>query len=188
MKLLVGLGNQGSKYSSNRHNIGFMVIDQLIATKDLPALKHFAKFKAEAALADIANTPIMLVEPSTMMNLSGEAVATIAKYYRIKPKDVWVIHDDLDLEYGKLRIRRGGGSGGHNGVASIIDALGEDFVRFRVGIGRPHSDLPTDKFVLADFTPEEAKQLPKICDEVVISLMYHIQDLEVFDHSRNLLE
>lgn len=189
MKLIVGLGNVGSKYAKTRHNLGFMVVDQLVASEDWPALKLEKKFKAELRLGDIGKTAVILAKPTTMMNLSGYSVQAIASFYRIKPKDVWVIYDDIDLEFGKLRIRSGGGSGGHNGVASVIEAIGDGFVRYRVGIGSNRAlGQPSEQYVLDNFSAEQAEDIPKILKDTVDSILYHIDDSETFDHTRNLLE
>lgn len=132
MKLIVGLGNPGEKYASTRHNIGFMVVERFAHEIQL-------KWKDEPGHhASIAKSPdVCLLKPTAFMNASGVAVSSIAAYYKLSPSDVWVIHDDLDLPIGKIRIRTGGGSAGHNGVESIMRELKTDaFTRFRLGIGR----------------------------------------------------
>ena len=135
MKLIVGLGNPGPEYAYTRHNIGFIVIDRLARELGELALLWEKSDKHKAMIAKVGD--VMLVKPLTFMNASGIAVRSIVSYYNIQPDDVWVIHDDIDLPVGKIRIRAKGGSAGHNGVTSILEALKSDsFVRFRLGIGR----------------------------------------------------
>lgn len=188
MKLIVGLGNVGNKYSQTRHNLGFMIIDQLANDNDLPELAVQKKFNAQITQGNIGKISVLLAKPTTMMNLSGDSVSAIANFYRIKTKDIWVIHDDLDVAYGSLRIRTGGGAGGHNGVASIIETVSDGFTRFRVGIGSNRdSGLPSEAYVLSAFSPDEAEDLPKIIRRTAESITHHITDSDVFDHTRNLL-
>ena len=140
MKLIVGLGNPGSQYEETRHNIGFMVVDKLARELTMTAVEWQKDSKHMALTAKAGD--ILLVKPLTFMNASGEAVKALMSYYHIDVADVWIIHDDIDLPLGKIRIREKGASGGHNGVDSIIKSLGSDlFVRFRLGIGRG-KDLP----------------------------------------------
>src|SRR3989344_2456920 len=152
MKLIVGLGNPGTKYKDTWHNIGFITVD-LMQKKHLtefPKFKKSAKLAAEVSQEVISKDKIVLAKPQTYMNKSGEAISAIARFYKIKPADVWVIHDDIDLPFGKIRISKNSSSAGHNGIKSVIEGLGtQEFVRFRIGIG-PEEDLkiPTDKYVL----------------------------------------
>jgi PTH1 family peptidyl-tRNA hydrolase len=135
MHLIVGLGNPGGEYKDTRHNIGFMVVEKLAKElgKETVIWDEKDKFKSSVAKAG----DVLLVKPITFMNNSGLAVASIVQFYKLTPNDVWVVHDDIDLPLGKIRIRKGGGSGGHNGIESIIKELKSDaFTRFRLGIGR----------------------------------------------------
>jgi PTH1 family peptidyl-tRNA hydrolase len=134
MKIIIGLGNPGGEYKDTRHNIGFMVVEKLV--KDLGKDTVWEeKDKFKSVIAKIKDT--LFVKPIIFMNNSGIAVSSIVRFFKLKPEDIWVIHDDIDLPLGKIRIRTGGGSAGHNGVDSIIKELGSDaFVRFRMGIGR----------------------------------------------------
>jgi len=135
MKVIIGLGNPGGEYANTRHNIGFMVIEKLAKELTLPTISWDTDTKHNALIAKAGD--VLLVKPQTFMNKSGDAIKAILAYYKLAPSDVWVIHDDIDLPLGKIRIRENGASGGHNGVDSIISALGTDkFVRFRMGIGR----------------------------------------------------
>lgn len=135
MKLIVGLGNPGGEYKDTRHNIGFMVVEKLAKELGTSAGVWEEKEKFKSAVAKVGE--VLLVKPVIFMNNSGIAVSSIVNFYKLKPEDVWVIHDDIDLPLGKIRIRTGGGSAGHNGVESIIKEIGSDaFIRFRMGIGR----------------------------------------------------
>jgi len=152
-KLIIGLGNPGRKYAGNRHNVGFQCLDRLAEAWDLSFSRR--KHKALLAQGEIAGLKAILAKPQTFMNLSGQAVERLARFYKVPPESILVIYDDLDLPLGKIRLRPEGGSGGHKGMNSIIEHLGTDgFPRLRVGIGRPtHSD-PVD-YVLDDFAPDE---------------------------------
>jgi peptidyl-tRNA hydrolase, PTH1 family len=175
MKLVVGLGNPGSEYASNRHNIGFSCVNRL--SKIIRADFEKKEGLARVAHGKINGTDVVLARPQTFMNLSGEAVAKLVTRYRLKPEDIIVIHDDMDLNLGQIRIRQGGSSGGHKGIVSIIDELGtESFIRVRIGVGHPESEEPQQKkaavvnFVLEDFSPEELevinKTIPRACQAI----------------------
>lgn len=157
MKLIVGLGNPGKAYAGNRHNVGFRCIDRLAAEHRIPVRERRLRLKPIKAVfgrGEVAVTPVVLAKPLTFMNLSGTAVAQLVRRLGVSPDDVIVIHDDMDLPLGKLRIRRGGSAGGHKGVTSVIDSLGSDgFIRIRIGIGRPDGDEIAH--VLGDFTADE---------------------------------
>jgi PTH1 family peptidyl-tRNA hydrolase len=152
-RLVVGLGNPGRRYASHRHNVGFQCLDRLARAWGL----SFSRRKHKALLAEggIAGLKVILAKPQTFMNLSGEAVGRLARFYKVPPESILVIYDDLDLPVGKIRLRPEGGSGGHKGMKSIIEHLGSDaFPRLRVGIGRPTHGDPVD-YVLSDFAPDE---------------------------------
>lgn len=169
MKLIVGLGNPGRGYASNRHNLGFMCLGYF-------AQKHGIKFdkkqgKARIGSGEVAGTKIVVARPQTYMNLSGQAVSRLVKKFDISLDDLLVIHDDLDLPPGKIRIRLGGSSAGHRGIESIIAELGSrDFVRLRVGVGRPPlaegsteiAEADIIAYVLSDFPPEEKKVITQV--------------------------
>ncbi|MFQ5812052.1 MAG: aminoacyl-tRNA hydrolase [Anaerolineae bacterium] len=164
-KLIVGLGNPGRKYAGNRHNVGFQCLDRLAEAWDLPFSRR--KHKALLVQGEIAGLKAILAKPQTFMNLSGQAVERLARFYKVPPGSILVIYDDLDLPLGKIRLRPEGGSGGHKGMKSIIEHLGTDgFPRLRVGIGRPtHSD-PVD-YVLGDFAPDERITIEAACERAV---------------------
>ncbi|MEK6600098.1 MAG: aminoacyl-tRNA hydrolase [Deltaproteobacteria bacterium] len=163
--LIVGLGNPGAKYSKTRHNIGFMAVDHVAEANSIALSK--SNFKSLWGKGSIAGKEVILLKPQTYMNLSGEAVQGISGYFHIEPKDILVIYDDIDLEFGSVRIRPGGGSGGHRGMASIIEYLGaNDFPRIRLGIGRPKEKQQGDvaDYVLNSFTPDEKDVLNQMLD------------------------
>ncbi|MDZ7798644.1 MAG: aminoacyl-tRNA hydrolase [Patescibacteria group bacterium] len=168
MKLIVGLGNPGKKYKNNRHNLGFMVIDAL-AEDFKEKLKHCKRTNSKRTKVKIRNKEIMLAKPQTFINNSGLAVKKIINYYKIKPQDVWIIFDDIDLPLGKIRIRYQGSSGGHKGLASIIENLKTDhFNRLRVGIGsNREKNIPAEKYVLQNFKKNEIKTINQTIKEVV---------------------
>ena len=157
--LLVCLGNPGDQYDNTRHNVGFMVADQLGERYGLPIQK--LKFKALTNMFSISGEKVLVMKPVTYMNLSGEAVRPAADFYKIPPEHILVISDDTALDVGKLRIRRGGSAGGHNGLKSIIQHLGTDqFPRIRVGVGKkPHPDYDLADWVLGKFQGEDKKAI-----------------------------
>jgi PTH1 family peptidyl-tRNA hydrolase len=152
VKLVVGLGNPGPKYERTRHNIGFQVVDELLRRHG-GSLR--GKFKGEVASAQLGLEPVVLLKPMTFMNLSGESVGPACGFYGIDPEDVVVIHDELDLPFGRVKVKSKGGHGGHNGLRSLVKHIGADFARVRVGIGRPERGDVTG-YVLTPFAPDEA--------------------------------
>lgn len=156
--LIVGLGNPGRRFRGNRHNVGFMLLDRYADRLHT----SFSRVQSRAILAieKSNDKKIILAKPQTMMNLSGEAVAPLFRYYKLQASDLLVVYDDLDLPLGRLRLRPAGGSGGHKGIHSIISSVGrDDFTRLRVGIGRPPGKLDPADYVLQDFRPAEKELL-----------------------------
>ncbi|MFZ5639767.1 MAG: aminoacyl-tRNA hydrolase [Bacillota bacterium] len=154
MILVVGLGNPGKEYAATRHNVGFMVVDRFAEEHGIMVEK--SKFKSLIGEGHVGTEKIILAKPQTYMNLSGEAVLDIVNFYKIPPENVIVIVDDMDLPAGKVRLRVKGGSGGHNGLKSIIYQLQtEDFPRLRIGIGKPAPERQAVGFVLGRFSDEE---------------------------------
>lgn len=160
MWLIVGLGNPGKRYEKTRHNVGFLVIEEIAERAGL-------KFKTERdfrmARGTVEDKDLILLEPLTFMNLSGIAVKEVIKRFNLMPEDLIVIHDDIDMETGRLRIRKKGSSGGHKGVESIISSIGtQEFIRVKIGVGR-EKDVPPEEYVLSSFRKEE---MPLIRDSI----------------------
>lgn len=176
MRLLVGLGNVGTRYRDTRHNAGFMVVDQIARTFDA-SWKTESKLKANVAVFEINGEKILLAKPSTMMNLSGEATQRIMQSYKLTPKDVWVIFDDVDTPFGRLRVRQGGGSSGHQGINSMVSNIGPNFIRVKFGISLNDRTVePSEVYVLKTFNTEEQLILPAYIEraaEFVIDLSSH---------------
>jgi PTH1 family peptidyl-tRNA hydrolase len=174
MKLIVGLGNPGEKYRSTKHNVGFAVIERLSEKFNLP-LRENLRFKANVCRGTVS----ILVQPLMFMNCSGIPVSKLASFFKIGSADIWVVHDDIDLPLGKIRIRKGGASGGHRGVESIMNELKTDqFVRFRLGVGRGKEDIKRstdrnihrrkiEKFVLEPFSEKEIGDSRKMIGRAV---------------------
>lgn len=152
--LLIGLGNPGSEYAATRHNVGFLTLDRFTEQHAL-SWKFDKRAKAEIAEANIAGKKIILAKPQTFMNLSGTSAASLAERFKVTPHDIWAVYDDVDLAVGQIRVRLGGSAGGHNGVKSLIEHLGEQFWRIRLGIGTPPERVPLEDYVLQRFTMEE---------------------------------
>jgi PTH1 family peptidyl-tRNA hydrolase len=162
MKLVVGLGNIGTQYARTRHNIGFMVVDKLLSDMD-GAWKSESKLKADISTIQLEEEKIILAKPHTMMNLSGEAVQRIMQFYKIAPSDIWLVFDDLDVPFGRMRVRTGGMSGGHQGVNSTIQHIGAGFVRVRMGISlNDRAVEPSEVYVLKPFNASERDSLPQV--------------------------
>lgn len=157
--LIVGLGNPGPQYEWTRHNLGFLMLDELANRLDLPVQK--LKYKALTNTALVEGKSVLLMKPVTYMNLSGEAVGEAARFYKIPPERILVLSDDVSLPAGKLRIRRSGSAGGHNGLKNIIAHLGTDgFPRIKVGVGeKPRPDYDMAQWVLGKFSGEDKKQM-----------------------------
>jgi PTH1 family peptidyl-tRNA hydrolase len=173
LKLLAGLGNPGEEYARTRHNVGFRVIDTLAERHAIRlAQRKFKSRMGEGALrSGNQQARVVLLKPLTFMNLSGSALQAAAHFFKLRPEDIVVIYDDLDLPFGKIRIRERGGDGGHRGVRSILDALGEDaFIRLRVGIGRPVVPMDPIDYVLQPFTKEELDGIPAVLDRAADAL------------------
>jgi PTH1 family peptidyl-tRNA hydrolase len=167
-KLIVGLGNPGRKYAHNRHNVGFQCLDRLAQAHGLSFTQRRAK--ASLALGKIADVRVVLARPLTYMNLSGQAVRPLVSFYKLSLEDILVIHDDLDLPLGTTRLRPEGGSGGHKGMRSIIEALGSQaFPRLRVGISRPPGNDAVS-YVLSDFTADEQITLESVYERVMAAV------------------
>ena len=153
MLLFVGLGNKGFKYQNNRHNAGFLLIDYLVKKYNL--LKINNKLRCVLYKGNILNNDILLSKPETMMNLSGESVRLVKNFYKIKQENIFVFHDELDLDIGKIKFKFGGGSAGHNGIKNIDKNIGNEYYRIRIGINNRNNYSEANKFVLSDFKSDE---------------------------------
>lgn len=175
MKILVGLGNPGARYNHTRHNAGFIVLDSIVGKGD--GVWKSSKRNADEASLNLFGEKCLLLKPTCFMNLSGKSVAAAVKFYKVNPADLIIIYDDIDMVSGKVKTKLGGGHGGHNGVRSIIQELGtNDFVRIKIGVGRPDSscrDADISKWVL-----------DKFCDEELLRIKSHVVD-EVLDRIHN---
>ncbi|ELK43037.1 aminoacyl-tRNA hydrolase [Brevibacillus agri] len=158
MKVIIGLGNPGKKYEDTRHNAGFMAIDKISDKWGIPVAQN--KFRALVGEGRVEGEKVLLVKPQTYMNLSGESVAEVLKFYKLTPDELVVIFDDLDLPTGQLRLREKGSAGGHNGIKSMIQHLGtQEFKRIKVGIGRPEPGRSVSDYVLQSFPAAERPQI-----------------------------
>jgi len=190
MKLIVGLGNPGRVYANSRHNIGFGVVKAL-AKGQKTVLKKDRFTPALTAKLRVAEERIILAEPLTFMNLSGSAVGPLLKKYKIDLVDLLVVCDDLDLEFGRIKIRPDGSSGGHNGLVSIIETLGtKDFARLRVGIGRPKANMDSADYVLTPFSRQESPELKEIIERAADCCLTWIEQgltrsMNLFNHRSN---
>ncbi len=157
MRLIVGLGNPGREYARNRHNVGFRVADEMARRA---GLSWGRKFDAEIGQGLWDGEKVCVVKPTTYMNHSGQAVAAAARFYKVATPELVVVHDDMDLAFGRLQVKRGGGHAGHNGLRSIAESMGgPDFARIRVGVGRPPSGWDAADYVLSDFSEAEEQSL-----------------------------
>ena len=182
MFLICGLGNFGKQYDSTRHNVGFSVVD-IIAQKHKITLAFKEKYKGELAQVSINNHSAILLKPHTYMNLSGPCVQAVANYYKIPTDKVIVIHDDLDVDLGKIKAKVGGGSAGHNGLKSLDQSIGNGYIRVRVGIGRPANarDGDISDYVLARFKADEREVIEILYYKIVDSISVLLNnDLEGF--------
>lgn len=162
--LVVGLGNPGPQYAKTRHNVGFMVAD-LLAARIGAAFSVHKKSGAEIVTGRLGGRRVVLAKPRTYMNESGRQVGPLAKFYSVPPPDIVVVHDELDIAFGKIRLKLGGGEGGHNGLRSVANALGtKDFQRVRIGIGRPPGRKDPAAFVLEPFNAQERDAVSTICE------------------------
>ncbi|MGZ9223386.1 MAG: aminoacyl-tRNA hydrolase [Anaerolineales bacterium] len=173
--LLIGLGNPGREYRDNRHNFGFMVIDRLIVRLNARGMK--VQSKAIVTSATYEDRKLILAKPQTYMNLSGQSAQGLLNFYKLPIENMLVAHDDLDLPFGTIRIRPGGGPGGQRGMASTIEQLGtKDFPRLRLGIGRPPGRMDPADYVLQNFSREEMKILSEIVDRAADAALTFVLD------------
>lgn len=175
MRLLVGLGNPGGEYARNRHNIGFMAVDDVVRRHGFSAWRG-GKFQGELSEGMLGGKKILVLKPMTYMNESGRSVHACATFYKISPADIVVMHDELDLAGGKLRMKRGGGHAGHNGLRSIHAHLGEGYGRGRIGIGHPGNKNMVKNYVLRDFSKAEQVWVDPMVEAIGRNASYLVDD------------
>lgn len=164
--LIVGLGNPGPEYSRNRHNVGQMVLDELAARIGGNFKAHKSRAQVLEGRLGIGGPRLVLAKPSTYMNVSGGPVSALARFYDVDPSRVVAVHDEIDIPFNTVKLKIGGGEGGHNGLRDISKALAtKDYLRVRVGVGRPPGRMDTADYVLRDFAPTEKKELPFLLDD-----------------------
>lgn len=169
--LIVGLGNPGPEYEQTRHNIGFACVDSFASDNDFDNWILKKDLKSEITQATLGQTRVILAKPQTYMNLSGEAVQAIASFYKIGVDDIIVVHDELDINFGQIRCRKGGGAAGHNGIKSVIQHMGGDFNRVRIGVGpKTHEQMDSADFVLQRFSEAEQGNMKNLTREVTAIL------------------
>jgi PTH1 family peptidyl-tRNA hydrolase len=185
--LFIGLGNPGSQYVNNRHNIGFRAIEAISGRFASP-LRKISPL-AESCIFHFEERKIVLAKPLTYMNLSGNAAKYLLDFYKIKSENTYVFHDDIDLDLGKVKIKQSEGSGGHNGIRSITSVIGANYMRVKIGVGRPENKYEVSSYVLGDFDDYEDAVVQKICEEISENMALLLNDnkkLEV--HLRSVYE
>ena len=184
MILLVGLGNPTPDSNNNRHNIGFKIIDEI--NKKFGLSKQKPKFKGLLTTGNISNKKVYAIKPLTFMNNSGICIRELIEYFKIDAEDVIVFHDDLDVDFTKIKAKFGGSSAGHNGIASIDKFIGKEYSRIRVGIGKPEKKIEVSDFVLTNFTDEEKIELNKVIQNIINSMPILIdKKLDLFSSTVN---
>ena len=178
MFLICGLGNPGKKFKNTRHNIGFKLVDKIIAHFELEKIKKDKN--KELFFGKISNYKVYVLKPLTFMNLSGQAVIETVNFYKINKDNIFVIHDDLDLQLAKVKIKKGGGNGGHNGLLSIDEYLGNEYNRLRIGINHPGNKDLVSKYVLNNFSNEEEIILSKKVEKIKINFDLIFSDIPLF--------
>lgn len=187
--LIVGLGNVGKKYDGTRHNIGFAAINELASRQDFDPWVEKKDLRVLLTTATIGDSRVILIKPTTFMNLSGEAVQAVGHFYKISLANTLVVHDELDIPFGQIRTRIGGSAAGHNGIKSLIQHLGEDFGRIRIGIDQENRNKKVEMsdFVLTKFAAEEQAELPALLKESTAILTEYIHAGNLLQETRNFL-
>ena len=182
--LLVGLGNPTPDSNNNRHNVGFKIIDAINVKFGLS--KQKPKFKGLLTTGNISNKKVYAIKPLTFMNNSGICIRELIEYFKIDPENVIVFHDDLDVDFKKIKAKFGGSSAGHNGIESIDKFIGKDYARVRVGIGKPEKKIQVSDFVLTNFSEEEKEELGKVIQNIIESMPILIdKKLDLFSSNVN---
>lgn len=172
--LIIGLGNPGRQYRGNRHNVGFMVVDRLAGDNGIQSSK--VQNKAIVGDGRVAGQRVILAKPQTYMNNSGEAVGPLANFYKIPPENIFVVYDEMDIPLGTIRLREKGGAGGHNGMKSIIQHIGQDFPRMRLGVGRPPGRMEPPGYLLQDFSNDQLPIVSDMIDEAIRAIETYLQE------------
>ncbi len=186
--LIVGLGNIGKEFNHTRHNIGFDCLDFFLG-KNTQMSQWIEKknLKCHVSMGQFGDTRTIAIKPTTYMNLSGESVELVLNFYKIRPEDILVVHDELDIDFGHIRLRLGGSSAGNNGVQSVIDKIGDNFNRIRIGIGPKNSKIPADKFVIARFNKDEDLSIQELKKEVQSIITEFIYGGKINQETRSFL-
>ncbi len=186
--LIVGLGNIGKQYDNTRHNIGFAAIDHFASTNDFPAWIEKKDLKAHYSSHTLGGTRVILIKPTTFMNLSGESVQATTSFYKVDPAAVVVLHDELDIPFGQIRTRVGGSAAGHNGIKSVTQHMGEEYGRVRIGIGpKEHDAQDSADFVLARFSKDQEAQMNNLLRESSAILSEYVYGGQLMAETRNFL-
>lgn len=186
--LVVGLGNPGKEYDGTRHNVGFASVDRFVAANDLGSWVEKKDLKCLMATGQLGDTRVIVIKPTTYMNLSGEAAAAVTHFYKIQPDRIVAVYDELDIPFGQIRTRIGGGSAGHNGVKSLIQHLGADFGRVRIGIGpKTPEQMEAADFVLQRFSKEQEAEVPALTREAAAILSEYIFGGQLNAETRSFL-
>ena len=184
MLLLVGLGNPNPNNTNNRHNVGFLLIDEI--NKKFKLSKQKPKFKGLLTTGNISEQKVYAIKPLTFMNSSGICIKELIEYFKIDVKDVFVFHDDMDIDLGKVKVKFGGSNAGHNGIESIDKNIGKNYSRIRIGIGRPQKNSTGADYVLDNFSNEEKDNMQEVAKNIIESLSILInKDLDLFSSKIN---
>jgi PTH1 family peptidyl-tRNA hydrolase len=186
--MIVGLGNPGTKYRDHRHNVGFMAIGHFAARHGAGAFRQ--GFQGEHTRVRVGGHELLLLVPHTFMNLSGRAVQEAMQFFKLGASDLVAVHDEIDLPFGRIQIKLGGGTAGHRGIKSILESCGDPgFCRLRIGVGRPAGRIPVEHWVLSDFSPEERTSLPDVLERATSALTDLVErgtEAAMNTHNRNL--
>jgi len=187
--LLVGLGNPGPEYELTRHNVGFYALDMFVGnTDEMAGWVDKKDFKCHISTGQLGQTRVIAIKPTTFMNLSGEAVQAVASFYKIAPANILVLHDELDVDFGHIRLRQGGSSAGHNGIKSVSKLIGEDYGRVRIGIGPKHPEqIDSADFVLQKFSSKELPELDNLARETTALLSEYVYGGELPHETRSFI-
>jgi PTH1 family peptidyl-tRNA hydrolase len=188
--LIVGLGNTGQEYDLTRHNVGFYCIDEFV--ERAPEMQDWISkkdLKCQVSIGQMGENRIIAVKPATFMNLSGEAVLAVAQFYKINTEQILVIHDELDVDFGNIRLRIGGSDAGNNGIKSVSNAVGENYGRVRIGIGpKTPAQIKSEDFVLQKFSSEQIEKLPTLAKEIIALLNEYIYGGELPHDTRKFID